>query len=95
MLQSIKITKLFGRFDYTLSFPEEGIMIITGPNGYGKSTILRIINNLCNDSLEKVLVYSFKKLIIICDNDEFQITKNEETFKINEYAFPYHRRAVP
>lgn len=89
MLQSIKITKLFGRFDYTLSFPEEGIMIITGPNGYGKSTILRIINNLCNDSLEKVLSYSFKKLIIICDNDEFQITKNKETFKINEYAFPY------
>ncbi len=89
MLQSIKITKLFGRFDYTLSFPEEGIMIITGPNGYGKSTILRIINNLCNDSLEKVLAYSFKKLIIFCDNDEFQITKNKESFKINEYEFPY------
>lgn len=89
MLQSIRITKLFGRFDYILSFQEEGIMIITGPNGYGKSTILRIINNICNDSLEKVLSYSFKKLIIICDNDKLQITKNKEEFMINDYSFPY------
>lgn len=89
MLRSIKITKLFGRFDYKLSFPEEGIMIITGPNGYGKSTILRIINNFCNDGLEKVLAYSYKELIIVVDNETLQIKKNKETFEINEYAFPY------
>ena len=68
MLKSIKITKLFGRFDYELSFSNEGIMIITGPNGYGKSTILRIINNFCNDGLEKVLAYAFKKLVIVSES---------------------------
>lgn len=89
MLKSIKITKLFGRFDYELSFSNEGIMIITGPNGYGKSTILRIINNFCNNSLENVLSYAFRKLTIVCDNSSVQILKNKEKFKINEYEFPY------
>lgn len=101
MLRSIKITKLFGRFDYKLSFPDEGIMIITGPNGYGKSTILRIINNFCNSNLDKVLFYVFKKLTIECDNGTVQITKNKDRFKINDLEFPYpnenwdRRRGMP
>ncbi len=89
MLQSIKITKLFERFNYELSFSNEGIMIITGPNGYGKSTILRIINNFCNDNLEKVLACSFRKLTIVCDNGSIHITKNKNFFKINDFEFPY------
>lgn len=101
MLKSIKITKLFERFDYELSFSTEGIMIITGPNGYGKSTILRLINNFCNDSLDKVLAYSFKKLIISCDTGEIIILKYKDKFKINDYSFPYpsgnrgRRRGLP
>lgn len=89
MLRSIKITKLFGRFDYELSFSNEGIMIITGPNGYGKSTILRIINNFCNSTLDKVLAYTFKKLIIVGDNGSVQIVKNKNNFKINDFELPY------
>lgn len=89
MLKTIKITKLFGRFDYRLDFSDEGIMIITGPNGYGKSTILRIINNFCNDSLEKVLAYSFKKLVILCEGKSVVISKNKNFFKIGDYDFPY------
>jgi predicted ATP-binding protein involved in virulence len=46
-LVSISIEKLFGQFDYNIAFnQEEGITILTGPNGYGKTTILNIIYNL-------------------------------------------------
>jgi predicted ATP-binding protein involved in virulence len=89
MLHSIRITKLFGRFDYELSFPNEGIMIVTGPNGYGKSTILRIINHFCNNNLLKVLSYSFKKLVFVCDNKSIHIVKNKNTFMIDNHEFPY------
>ena len=41
-MNKIKFTKLFGRFNYEIEL-KEGITIITGPNGYGKSTILRCI----------------------------------------------------
>ncbi|MBQ8740695.1 MAG: AAA family ATPase [Clostridia bacterium] len=100
MIKTIKISKLFGRFDYKLDFSEEGIMIITGPNGYGKSTILKMISNFCNDSLQKVLGYTFKNFTIVCDNSKITICKNEKTFKIDSYSFPYpdekwDRRRMP
>lgn len=46
MLTRLKFEKLFGIFDYDISLMEDGVTIITGPNGYGKSTILRSINAL-------------------------------------------------
>ena len=46
MITRIEVNKLFDRFNYTISTKPGGITIITGPNGFGKSTILRIINAL-------------------------------------------------
>ncbi|MFV3314211.1 AAA family ATPase [Pseudomonas sp. NY15374] len=41
--------KLFGRFDYEIDLdPPSGNTIITAPNGYGKSTILRILQNFAS-----------------------------------------------
>jgi predicted ATP-binding protein involved in virulence len=46
-LSRIKIEGLFGQFDYDIKLnQEEGITILTGPNGYGKTTILNIIWSL-------------------------------------------------
>lgn len=42
----IQFKGLFGRFDYTIEFKEDGLTIITGPNGFGKSTILNCIYQL-------------------------------------------------
>jgi predicted ATP-binding protein involved in virulence len=48
-LKSIKINKLFGLFDYNIDLNNIGdLTILTGPNGYGKTTILNIIYNLFN-----------------------------------------------
>lgn len=43
MLTQIIIEKLFNKFDYTIQLKSEGITILTGPNGYGKTTVLRTI----------------------------------------------------
>lgn len=46
-LNSIKIDGLFGMFNYNLKFGEDShYMILTSPNGYGKTTILNIVNAL-------------------------------------------------
>ena len=90
MLKTIKIIKLFGRFNYTLSFHEDGIMIITGPNGYGKSTILKIINNLCNDNIWRIIAFPFKNLEIECDNAKKKKKKNKNSFHINGITLPYN-----
>lgn len=89
MIKSVEITKLFGRFDYKINFSSDGIIIVTGPNGYGKSTILKMINTFCNDNLQKVLDYTFKKFTIICEESKIAIEKSNSTFKINDDEFPY------
>ena len=45
-IMKIQFKGLFGRFDYTIEFKEDGLTIITGPNGFGKSTILNCIYQL-------------------------------------------------
>jgi predicted ATP-binding protein involved in virulence len=48
-LKSIKIQKLFGLFDYNIELNNaKDLTILTGPNGYGKTTILNIIYNFFN-----------------------------------------------
>lgn len=43
-LASLSVRKLFGIFDYDINFEDfGGFTILTAPNGYGKSTILKII----------------------------------------------------
>lgn len=44
-IEKLKIKKLFGRFDYEIDFSNKELLIITAPNGYGKSTILKIIKS--------------------------------------------------
>ncbi len=83
MLKSIVIKKLFDRFNYKLDFSSKGIMIITGPNGYGKSTILRIIDSFCNESFQKLLDYPFESLTLIGENNRVNIKKDPSSFSIN------------
>ncbi len=54
MLNAIYIKGLYGLYDYMLDFTggeDRHIKIITGPNGYGKTTILQFIYSLmCKDT---------------------------------------------
>ncbi|MEY4974903.1 MAG: hypothetical protein RIQ97_98 [Pseudomonadota bacterium] len=49
-IEKIEIDKLFGRFDYSINLAEHSnsISILTAPNGYGKSTILKIISSFAS-----------------------------------------------
>lgn len=54
MLKKLDINRLFGTFSYSLDFinPEgDALKFITGPNGYGKTTILAFINSICRQDL--------------------------------------------
>lgn len=91
MLKAIKLKKLFGRFNYNIELMNEGITIITGPNGYGKSTVLTILDEFCNKSLGDVLRHAFESISFITDKDTLTISKLKEHFKINDYTFKYPR----
>lgn len=62
-LKNIKINNLFGMYDYYLQFAEGSrYMILTSPNGYGKTTILNIINSLAKADLYYFYWLSFRSI---------------------------------
>lgn len=74
MFTKIIYTNLFSRFNYEINLKEDGVTIITGPNGFGKSTILKSINAFYNFDIlffaeldfEKIEYYSDKSKDPIC-----------------------------
>lgn len=78
-MNKIKFTKLFGRFNYEIEL-KEGITIITGPNGYGKSTILRCIEAIQNgiEGIIYLINLDFEKIeIFLVENDIITIKKDD------------------
>lgn len=67
MINRIIIKKLFGRFDYNIAAKPGGITIITGPNGFGKSTILKIVNALSKGDFAYFIKLDFSSLVIEFD----------------------------
>lgn len=70
MLKTISIESLFDIYSYTLDIkPDEvPLRFITGPNGYGKTTILNILNALYTSKIRELAVIPFKHLQLTFDD---------------------------
>lgn len=77
MLKHIKINELYNRFNYDIVFTNN-ITIITGPNGYGKSTILKLINASINGAILYLIQIAFSNIIIYYDNQKIEIKKTSK-----------------
>jgi len=81
-ISRIEISNLFDMFTYDIKLNDD-LTIITSPNGYGKSTILRMINNLTSGNYYSFLHESFSRIIFhLSDN----IDEKEKNNKKNEMA---------
>jgi predicted ATP-binding protein involved in virulence len=70
-IKSVHIQKLFGIFDHLIQMNlDERITIIYGLNGYGKTTILGLINSLFNNRLAGVQAIPFSTFNINFENGE-------------------------
>ncbi len=80
-LLAIKTQKLFEVFDYDIELQtEEGLTILTGPNGYGKTTILSIVNNLYNKNFFYFSTLVFELIELLFEDDyKIIIQKNGQT----------------
>ena len=68
-IDQVQVKGLFGRFDHHLKFAtDENIMIMIGPNGFGKTTTLRLIDALFNRSVSRVAAVPFRQLEVFFDN---------------------------
>lgn len=67
-LKQVQIQKLFGYFDYSIEFYDT-VTIIHGPNGCGKTTMLRIIDATFNKQLETLKTTDFKSVQYVFSDD--------------------------
>jgi predicted ATP-binding protein involved in virulence len=100
MVQSVKLSKvmvegLFDKFNYILDFSqrnhiESGIVIITAPNGYGKSTLLSLIDDFLAGHYKKLSQTIFTKFMIEkSDKQTIQIERIITSNEINTLHFTY------
>ncbi|MCR0998593.1 AAA family ATPase [Serratia rubidaea] len=95
-LTFLKIHKLFGLLDYDIDLEQNEITMLTGPNGYGKTMILKIINSILSNRLNILCRLKFEKItlsylggsISICHNNEVN-SLNVEHFDSNEKSLAF------
>ena len=82
MLNKIVFEKLFGVFDYEIYLKEGGVTILTGPNGFGKSTILKSINAVYLFDSTFFSKLDFKKILFFSSNSKKPICIEKESTNI-------------
>jgi predicted ATP-binding protein involved in virulence len=71
-IKQITVKHLFGIFDHTINLNmEERITIIHGKNGFGKTSILRLVNGFFNLKYSDIIAIPFQKFTIIFDDNSF------------------------
>lgn len=84
-LSRVEISGLFDMFDYDIELNDD-LTIITSPNGYGKSTILRIINNFTSGNYYSFLHENFNKIIFhLAESNGKAELKNKQLKLINSF----------
>lgn len=69
IINNILIEKLHGLYNYDISFPlERNVTIITGPNGYGKTTILKIISHILECKFWFFYFLEFERICVTFGN---------------------------
>ncbi len=70
MLKSIHIESLYDTYTYNLPIysEKEAIRFITGPNGYGKTSILNILNYIYSQDFESLKNIRFKHVVLSFDD---------------------------
>lgn len=88
-MKSFKVEGLFGKFNYKIDFAESGVTLITGPNGFGKSTIIKCIKALAESDARFFWSIRFDMLEIEgTDGATFRIEKSVNSISFNGVNIP-------
>ena len=86
-INKISVTKLFGVFNHVIPLNrEEGITIIHGPNGFGKTVLLRMVNGFFNSRYSELRNIQFTEFRV--DFDDGSILRVEKYLEKNSENQP-------
>lgn len=87
MLNSVQILGLFGMYDYTIDLQQsskKGLLFMTGPNGMGKSTILRLINALYNKDFATLCQIDYKEAVFVFETCKITLNRQQTVELIDD-----------
>lgn len=87
MLNSVYIKGLYGLYDYTLDFTQgedKRLKIITGPNGYGKTTVLQLIYALLGKDTDVFYQIPFSEVVFSIDDYTIKIGQTRTAVQPDE-----------
>ena len=76
IIKSFSIYGLFGTEDVHINF-DENIKIIIGENGLGKTQVLNIFYYLLTSNFNKLIKFTFKKIILQFDKDKIELIRDD------------------
>ncbi|MFN6529549.1 AAA family ATPase [Nostoc sp. ChiSLP03a] len=93
-IKQISVSSLFGIFDHLIPLNiDDRITVIHGPNGFGKTAILRILNGFFNSRYSELRSIPFRNFRVDFDDDSnVEIIKNADDSKKIEknFIFTFH-----
>ncbi|WP_104901849.1 AAA family ATPase [Nostoc sp. 'Peltigera membranacea cyanobiont' N6] len=94
-IKQISVSSLFGIFDHLIPLNiDDRITVIHGPNGFGKTAILRILNGFFNSRYSELRTIPFRKFRVEFDDDSnVEIIKNaDDSKKLDKnFIFTFHK----
>ena len=78
MLNKLEIEGLYGLYNYSLDFTQgedKRLKIITGPNGYGKTTVLQLIYALWGKDTDMFYQIPFSRVTFLVDDYIFRVVQ--------------------
>jgi predicted ATPase len=76
MLTKIAVQGLFNELDYEIPLMDGHLTFIHAQNGFGKSTLMRLVYNILQGNLEDVRVVPFERLDLVFDDQSNLIIEN-------------------
>lgn len=76
-LKKLVVNNLFGHFNHTIPFQEEHITIITAPNGYGKTIVLKIIDAIFNKNFGFLYLLDFTLIELVTSDGTLLVRKDQ------------------
>lgn len=84
-ISEIAISGLFDQFNHDIVFnPDERITIMIGPNGFGKTMLLRIVNALFNRPVRTLERMPFEELCVSFDDESTLKVRRESTGQVSK-----------
>jgi energy-coupling factor transporter ATP-binding protein EcfA2 len=77
-ITSLRVESLFGYIDHDIHLRRDGVTILTGPNGSGKTHVLKILRAMVALDLASLLEFPFARaMLTFRDGKRFAVTREE------------------